>query len=145
MREQTLVLIKPDGVRRHLIGEILRRFEAKGFDIVAVKMIRFDDELTRKHYGQYAGKDFYPALSAFIQSGPSVALVVEGNDAIALVRKMMGALRPIDTEPGTIRGDFASDTTVNVIHGSDSVETAAREIPCFFSNEEIFGGTGKTS
>jgi nucleoside-diphosphate kinase len=139
MRERTLVLIKPDGVRRRLIGEVIRRFEAKGLDIVAMKMLRFDEALTRAHYGQYAQQPFYPALSEFIQSGPSVALVVEGNDAIALVRKMMGATRHTDAEPGTIRGDLANETTANIVHGSDSPETARREIACFFSEEETFG------
>ena len=142
MRERTLVLIKPDAVRRHLIGEIIRRIEAKGLDILATKMLRFDEELTRRHYGQYAALPFYPALSEFIQSGPSVALVVEGNDAIALVRLMMGATRPADAAPGTIRGDFANDTTANIIHGSDSPETAQREIACFFTEGEIFARMG---
>jgi len=142
MREQTLVLIKPDGVRRRLVGEIIRRFEAKGLDLVAMKMLRFDGELTRRHYGQYAQQAFYPALSRFIQSGPCVAMVIEGPNAIALVRKMMGGLRPSETEPGTIRGDFAHDTTENVIHGSDSPETAAREIAIFFSDGEIFSAPG---
>lgn len=138
MHERTLVLIKPDGVRRRLIGEIIRRFEAKGFDIVATKMLRFDEALTRTHYGQYADQDFYPALSAFIQSGPCMAMVVEGNDAIALVRKMMGATHHTEAEPGTIRGDFADDTTANIVHGSDSREVAEREIACFFTKAEIF-------
>jgi nucleoside-diphosphate kinase len=139
MRERTLVLIKPDGVSRRLIGEVIRRFEAKGLDIVGMKMLRFDATLTQAHYGQYAAQAFYPSLSEFIQSGPSVALVVEGNDAIALVRKMMGATRHTDAEPGTIRGDFAHDTTCNIVHGSDSPETAEREIPLFFHEAEILG------
>lgn len=141
MRERTLVLIKPDGVRRRLVGEIIRRFEAKGFDIVAMKMLRFDEALTEAHYGQYADKPFYQALSGFIQSGPVVAMVVEGNDAIALVRKMIGATRHTEAEPGTIRGDFAIDTTENLVHGSDSPETARREIARFFADEEIVGRT----
>jgi len=139
MRERTLVLIKPDAVRRRLIGEVIRRFEALGFDIIAMKMIRFDEALTRSHYGQYAAQPFYPALSEFIQSGPSVALVVEGNDAIGLVRKMMGATRHTEAAPGTIRGDFAHDTTCNIVHGSDSPETAASEIARFFTEAEIIG------
>lgn len=138
MRERTLVLVKPDGVRRRLIGEVLRRFEAKGLDIIAMKMLRFDEALTRAHYGQYAQQPFYPALSQFIQSGPSVALIVEGNDAIALVRTMMGTTRHTDAAPGTIRGDFAHDTTCNIVHGSDSPEMAEREIKRFFSDAEIF-------
>ena len=138
MRERSLVLIKPDGVRRRLIGEIIRRFEAKGLDIVAMKMIRFDEALTRAHYGQYEGQDFYPALSKFIQSGPCVAMIVEGNDAITLLRKMMGATRHTEAAPGTIRGDFANHTTANIVHGSDSPETAKREIALFFGEAEIF-------
>ena len=138
MREQTLVLIKPDGVRRRLIGEVIRRFEAKGLDIVAMKMLRFDEPMVRAHYGQYADLPFYPALSEFIQSGPCVAMVVEGNDAIGLVRTMMGATRHTEAAPGTIRGDFAHHTTCNIVHGSDSAETAKIEIPRFFSEPEIF-------
>lgn len=145
MREKTLVLIKPDGVRRRLMGEVIGRFEARGFDIVAMKMIRFDEELTQKHYGQYAGEDFYPALCEFIQSGLSVAMVVEADNAIALVRKMMGALNVMEAEPGTIRGDFAHHQTRNVIHGSDSPETAAREVACFFSENEVFGRVDEAS
>jgi nucleoside-diphosphate kinase len=142
MRERTLVLIKPDGVRRRLIGEVIRRFEAMGLDVIAMKMLRFDEALTRSHYGQYAEQPFYPALSEFIQSGPSVALVVEGNDAIVLVRKMMGATRHTDAAPGTIRGDFAHDTTRNIVHGSDSPETAKREIARFFTETEMSGQGG---
>jgi len=139
MRERTLVLIKPDAVQRRLIGEIIRRFEAKGLDMIAMKMLRFNEALTRALYGQYADQPFYAELSRFIQSGPCVAMVIEGEDAIALVRKMMGATRPADAEPGTIRGDFANDTTANIVHGSDSPRTAKREIPLFFSKAELFG------
>jgi len=139
MRERTLVLIKPDGVHRHLVGEIIRRFEAKGFDIIGLKMVRFDEGLTRAHYGQYADLDFYPALSRFIQSGPTIAIVLEGSDAIALVRKMIGATRHTQAEPGTIRGDFAHETTANLVHGSDTPETAVREIARFFTAAELAG------
>jgi nucleoside-diphosphate kinase len=137
MRERTLVLIKPDGVRRRLIGKIVGRFEARGLDIIAMKMLQFDTEMTRAHYGQYADQDFYPALSRFIESGPTVAMIVEGNDAIALVRQMMGATSHLEAAPGTIRGDLADDTTINLVHGSDSSEKAAREIARFFREGEI--------
>jgi len=146
MRERTLVLIKPDAVRRRLVGEIIRRLEAKGLDVIAAKMLKFDKALTRAHYGQYADKPFYAGLSRFIRSGPCVAMVVEGEDAIAQVRKMMGGTRPADAEPGTIRGDLASDTTANVVHGSDSPKTAKREIRLFFRKAEMFGAdrTGRS-
>ncbi|MCX8035810.1 MAG: nucleoside-diphosphate kinase [Candidatus Sumerlaeia bacterium] len=138
MIEQTLVLIKPDGVRRGLIGEVIRRIEAKGLRIVAMKMLQFDETLTRRHYGQYAKEDFYPALSRFIQSGPSVAMVVEGLEAIGIVRLMMGPTRALDAAPGTIRGDLALGTRENIVHGSDSPAAARREIACFFRKKEIF-------
>lgn len=139
MIEQTLVLLKPDAVRRRLIGEVIRRFEAKGLDIVAMKMLQFDEAVTHAHYGQYANKSFYPALSEFIRSGPSIAMVVRGDSAIELVRKLMGATRPEEAAPGTIRGDFANDVTANVVHGSDSPDTAKKEIARFFQPTEIFG------
>jgi nucleoside-diphosphate kinase len=138
MRERTLVLIKPDGVRRRLMGEIIGRFEAKGLDVVAMKMMQFDEALVKAHYGQYEPLEFYPALSKFIRSGPCVAMVIEGNDAIALVRKLIGATQHLQAEPGTIRGDLANETTANLVHGSDARETAEAEIPRFFSEGEIF-------
>lgn len=136
--ERTLILIKPDGVRRGLVGEILRRLEAKGFHIVAMKMLRFTGQMADQHYVDHLAKAFYPDLKTFILSGPVVAAVLEGPDVIALVRKLMGATRPTDSEPGTIRGDFSHHPTENLIHGSDSPEKAAYEIGLFFSPEEIF-------
>lgn len=138
MPEQTLVLLKPDAVQRGLVGEIIRRFEAKGFIIAAIKMLRFNKKLTQDHYGQYEKEPFYPTLSKFTCSGPSVALVVEGENAIEIVRLMMGATSPLKSEPGTIRGDFSHHVTWNVIHGSDSAKTAKSEIRRFFSKSEIF-------
>ncbi|MCS6858890.1 MAG: nucleoside-diphosphate kinase [Abditibacteriales bacterium] len=137
MSERTLVLIKPDGVERGLIGEIIRRFEQKGLKIVGLKMLRVTPELAREHYRDHVGKPFYEPLVAFITQGPVVAIAVEGTNAIARVRQMMGALDPADALPGTIRGDFVIDRQMNVIHGSDSPENAARELNLFFNSEEL--------
>ena len=137
MPEQTLVLVKPDAVERKLAGEIIRRFETKGLRIAGVKMLRFDADLARRHYADHVDKDFYPKVEDFITSGPCIALVLEGNDAIDLVRKMMGATSPLDAAPGTVRGEFATDTTRNLVHGSDSPASAEREIPLFFADGEL--------
>jgi nucleoside-diphosphate kinase len=138
MIERTLVLIKPDAVRRGLIGEIIARLERKGLRILALKMLRFDGALADKHYDEHVGREYYPRLREFITSGPCVAALLEGESCIALVRKMMGALKPEDAAPGTIRGDFTAQTTENLIHGADSPERAQRETALFFSPEEIF-------
>ncbi len=130
--QRTLVLAKPDAVRRKLVGEIIRRLEAKGFDILDMRMLTVDEELAKRHYEEHVAKPFFPELLAFITSGPTVAMVVEGDDAIAVVRLMMGATNPKDAVPGTIRGDFALVTTENLVHGSDGVESAARELALFF-------------
>lgn len=130
--ERTLILVKPDGVRRKLIGEIVSRFERKGLSIVAMKMMTVTGELSDRHYAEHLGKGFYPELKAFITSGPIVAMVVEGDSAVGLCRKMMGATKFTDAEPGTIRGDFAHDFTQNLVHGSDGPESAAREIALYF-------------
>ena len=137
MAERTLVLVKPDGVRRRLIGEIIRRFEARGLKIAGLKMLHFDVALARRHYAGHVAKPFYPGLETFITSGPCVALVLEGADVIAMVRSMMGATRHLDAAPGTIRGDFAFSTTENLVHGSDSPASAEREIPLFFREDEL--------
>ena len=139
MPQRTLIFVKPDGVRRGLIGEIISRFERKGLRIVAMKMLRFTQELARKHYEEHVNKPFYPALEEFILSGPVVAMVIEGEDVIELTRTMMGKTRHTEAAPGTIRGDFAFSTTENLIHGSDSPERAAIEIVNFFTPEEIVG------
>lgn len=134
--ETTLVLIKPDGVRRRLCGEIIRRFEAKGLTIRAMKLMKMSGELADKHYAEHVSKGFYPELKGFMTGGPLVALAVAGPDAVNLVRKMMGATKPADSAPGTIRGDFATVVTENLVHGSDSPESAARELALWFSDAE---------
>lgn len=135
--ETTLVLIKPDGVRRRLVGEIIRRFEAKGLTIRGLKQVRMSSELADKHYAEHVSKGFYPELKAFMTGGPIVALAIAGPDAINLVRKMMGATKPADSAPGTIRGDYATVVTENLVHGSDSPESAARELALWFSPAEF--------
>jgi nucleoside-diphosphate kinase len=134
--ETTLVLIKPDGVRRALVGEIIRRFEAKGLTIRALKLMKMSGELADKHYAEHVSKGFYPELKAFMTGGPLVALAIAGPDAVSLVRKMMGATKPADSAPGTIRGDFATIVTENLVHGSDSPESAARELALWFTEAD---------
>lgn len=136
--EKTLVLVKPDGVQRGLNGEIISRFEARGLRIAALKMCRMSREVAEKHYAEHIGKPFFQGLVDFIISGPIVAMVVEGDNAIRAVRVMMGATNPVDAQPGTIRGDYALNMSQNVIHGSDGPESASREIETFFSIAEIY-------
>lgn len=136
-RERTLVLLKPDAVRRRLIGEIIRRIEQKNLDIVALKMIRVDPRLAETHYEEHREKPFFRELIDFLTAGPVVAMVVEGPQAVSVVRRMMGATNPFQADPGTIRGDFGLDLTANLIHGSDSPESAKIEIRRFFRPEEI--------
>jgi nucleoside-diphosphate kinase len=137
MTERTLIMLKPDTVRRQLMGEVIARIERKGLGIVAMKMIRFDRALADKFYQEHVAKNFYPELSGFITSGPVVAMAVEGENAIKVMRQMMGATNYINAEAGTIRGDLAFTLTENVVHGSDGPESAAREIGLIFSDEEI--------
>lgn len=132
MTERTLVLIKPDGVRRGLVGTILARIEAKGFTLVAAELRTLDAATAREHYAEHVDKPFFPDLAAFITGGPVLAAVIEGPDAIASWRTMMGATNPAAAAPGTIRADLATITTENLVHGSDSPESAAREIALFF-------------
>lgn len=132
MHQRTLVLVKPDGVRRRLVGEIIRRVEAKMLDVVAMKMMTVDEDLAKRHYEEHVAKPFFGELLAFITSGPLVAMAVEGDDAVAVMRQMMGATDPKKAAPGTIRGDLAIITTENLVHGSDSPESAARELGLFF-------------
>lgn len=136
-RERTFVMVKPDGVQRGLIGEVVSRLERRGLKIVAMKMLWIDEELAKKHYAEHQGKPFFSSLISYITSGPSVAMVVEGESAIQVVRSMLGRTDPREASPGTIRGDFALFTGRNVVHGSDSPESARREISLFFSPEEI--------
>ncbi len=132
MSERTLVLIKPDGVARGLVGEVVGRIERKGFRIVAMELRTLSAEIAETHYGEHRDKPFFADLVAFITSGPLVAAVIEGPAAIASWRAMMGATNPANAAPGTIRGDLATETQNNVTHGSDSPESAAREINLFF-------------
>ena len=134
--ERTFALVKPDGVRRGLVGEIITRFEEKGLKVVAVKMLRVTPELGQRHYAEHQGKPFYPALIQHITSGPVVALALEGRSAIAVVRLLTGATNPQTAAPGTIRGDLALGITPNLVHASDSRESAARELALYFTAEE---------
>jgi nucleoside-diphosphate kinase len=132
MEQRTLVLVKPDGVRRKLIGEVVRRLEAKTLDIVGMRMMMVERALAEEHYAEHAEKAFFGELLDFITSGPVVAMAVEGDDAIAVVRAMMGATDPKKAAQGTIRGDYGLITTENLVHGSDSPESAERELKLFF-------------
>ena len=134
MTERTLVLVKPDGVERGLIGEVLGRIERKGFKIVALELRTLPREIAETHYGEHAEKPFFKDLVDFITGGPLVAAVIEGPNAILGWRSMMGATNPANADMGTIRGDLATETQFNVSHGSDSPESAAREIALFFPN-----------
>lgn len=136
--ERTLVLVKPDGVERRLSGEIIARFERRGLKIVALKLCQMTREMAEKHYAEHVGKPFFAGLVDFITSGPIVAMIIEGENAIKAVRTMMGATNPLDSLPGTIRGDLALSLSNNVIHGSDGPESAVREMATFFSAAEIF-------
>lgn len=134
---RTFAMVKPDGVQKGLVGEIISRFEKKGLKIVALKIMKITPELAEKHYSEHKGKPFFADLVSFITSGPVAAMVLEGENVIPTVRTMMGATNPQDAAPGTIRGDFALIIDENIIHGSDSPESAMREIGIFFKEEEI--------
>ncbi|UCD92120.1 MAG: nucleoside-diphosphate kinase [Methanobacteriota archaeon] len=136
-RERTFALIKPYGVQRGLIGEILSRFEAKGLKIVAMKTLVVSEDLAKSYYSEHIGKPFFEPLIHYITSGPSVAMVLEGDEAVKVVRKMMGKTSPTEADPGTIRGDFGLQIGRNIIHGSDSLTSAEREISLFFEANEI--------
>lgn len=135
--KRTLVLLKPDALERGLVGEIISRLEGQGLKIVAVKMIWVDGALAKRHYAVHEGKPFFEGLVEFITSRPIVATIFEGEDAVAVVRNAMGETDPARSAPGTIRGDLAQDIGRNLIHGSDSEETAETEIDLFFSKSEI--------
>lgn len=135
--ERTFIAIKPDGVQRQLIGEIICRFETKGFTLVGLKFMKVSRELAQQHYDVHREKPFFSGLVEFITSGPVTAMVWEGDGVIAAARKMIGATNPLSAEPGTIRGDFGVNIGRNLIHGSDGVETAQREIGLWFKAEEL--------
>jgi len=135
--ERTLVFLKPDAALRRLVGEIIGRFERKGFSIVGLKMLRLSEEFARGHYAAHRGKEFYEPLVRYITSGPVVAMVLEGKDAVAVVRRMLGQTFGSASPPGTIRGDLALSNRFNLVHASDSPEAAEREIEAFFGAEEL--------
>ena len=136
--QRTFIAVKPDGVKRGLVGEIIKRFETKGFKLIGLKMLDVTPELAEQHYGEHKGKPFYPRLIEYIQSGPIVAMVWKGYDVILGARHLMGATKPLEAQVGTIRADFALVKEYNVVHGSDSVESAEREIKLWFKDDEIF-------
>ncbi|MGL4594034.1 MAG: nucleoside-diphosphate kinase [Thermoguttaceae bacterium] len=129
---QTLILLKPDAVERRLVGAILSRFEQKGLEIVQIRQLTFTPELARKHYSEHLEKPFYSGLETYITSGPVIAVVLRGPEAVAVVRKMLGATNGIEAMPGTIRGDYSLSSQQNLVHASDSPESAEREIALFF-------------
>jgi nucleoside-diphosphate kinase len=138
MAERTLVIIKPDCIQRHLAGEVIGRFEKKGFKLVAAKFVQVTEELARQVYDVHEGKPFFEGLVKFLSSAPVLVMVWEAEGVIDMVRKMMGATFGFDAEPGTIRGDFCCSTRYNLVHGSDSSESAEEEIRLFFRPDEIF-------
>lgn len=137
MIERSLVLLKPDCVERRLMGQIIARFEAKGLNIVAMKMLRVTPELSKQHYAEHVAKPFYKSLESFITSAPVVALAVEGLDVVRVIREMLGATSGLKAAAGTIRGDFSSSRQMNLVHASDSAESAARELDLYFSPDDI--------
>ena len=135
--ERTLVLLKPDCVQRRLSGRIITRFEDKGFNIIAMRMIQVTLELAKAHYAEHVEKPFYPGLEAFITGAPVVAMIVEGLEVIRVVRDMLGATSGLKADPGTIRGDFSSSRQMNLVHASDGPDAAAREISLYFEDSDI--------
>ncbi|MGL4521760.1 MAG: nucleoside-diphosphate kinase [Bacilli bacterium] len=135
--ERTFLMVKPDGVQRKLIGEVVQRFEKKGFKLVGAKLMQISEAQAQEHYAEHKERPFFGELVSFITSGPVFAMVWEGEHVVELARKMMGKTKPQDAEPGTIRGDFAATLSKNIIHGSDSLESAAREVAIFFNEEEL--------
>jgi len=138
--ERTFVAIKPDAVKRGLIGRIIKRIENKGYKIIGLKMLLVTKELAEQHYAEHVGKPFYDRLIGYITSGPIIAMVLQGDNTVLGMRKLMGSTRPNDAEVGTLRADFAQVTEFNVVHGSDSVENAQREIDLYFKPEELCPG-----
>ncbi|WP_220607625.1 nucleoside-diphosphate kinase [Methanobrevibacter oralis] len=137
MIQKSFVMMKPDAVQRRLMGKIFSRFEDKGLQVIAVKLIQIDEDLAKTHYGEHAEKPFFPSLVEYITSSPSLAMVIKGEEAISTIRKIVGATNPLEADLGTIRGDFAMDMGRNIIHASDSPASAEREIGLFFDEDEI--------
>jgi nucleoside-diphosphate kinase len=144
MMERTFVAIKPDGVERGLIGEVIKRFENRGLKLVGLKLTRVPVETAHLHYGEHKGKPFFDGLVKHITSGPIVAMVLEGKDAVAIVSKVVGATNPAEAQPGTIRADLAADIGRNIIHRSDGPVSAEREINIFFSPDELISDWSKS-
>jgi nucleoside-diphosphate kinase len=142
--ERTLFIVKPDGVQRGLVGPILARLETRGLKIVGLKLARIDEALARRHYAEHEGKPFFAGLIEYITSAPVVLAVLQGPRAVSVVRQTMGATRPFDAAPGTIRADLALETGRNLVHGSDSPASAAREISLFFRPEELIDWSRET-
>ncbi len=140
--ERTFVAVKPDGVERILVGEVVGRFEKRGLKLVGMKFMKVTKEMAEQHYGEHKGKPFYEGLVSYITSGPIVAMALEGKSAVALARQVIGATKPLEAAPGTIRGDLAVEIGRNIVHGSDSPENGQREISIFFKPEEIVEWTG---
>lgn len=139
--ERTLILVKPDGVQRNLIGDIIARFERRGLKLAGMKFMQMSNELASEHYGVHKERPFYGSLIEYITSGPIVAMVWEGNNAIAAARATMGKTNPVDAGPGTIRGDFGMEIGRNLVHGSDSPENAVKEVELFFDAAELVDWT----
>ena len=135
--ERTFIAVKPDGVQRGLVSQILSRFEKRGYKLVAIKLVKADDKLLEQHYAEHVGKPFFPKMVSFMKSGPILATVWEGKDVVKQGRTILGATNPLAIAPGTIRGDFGIDLGRNVCHGSDSVDSAEREINLWFKKEEL--------
>lgn len=135
--ERTFLMIKPDGVQRNLVGEVIRRLESKGFTLVGLKLMSVSRELAEQHYDVHKERPFFPGLVKFITSGPVVAMVWQGEGVVASARKIIGATNPLNAEPGTIRGDYGVSVGRNLIHGSDAIETAQREVSLWFKNDEL--------
>ncbi len=136
--ERTLILLKPIVLKRNLVGDIISRIERKGLKIVGLKLCSLSTEQTAELYGVHVGKEFYGELTEYIRSGPVIAMVVAGESAVKVMRSLMGKTDPVEALPGTIRGDYGLDITANIVHGSDSPETAVREIRIFFNSSEIY-------
>lgn len=137
--ERTLILLKPDCVQRRLMGAVISRFEEKGLNIIAMKMLQVTPDLAKQHYAEHVSKPFYPGLEQFITAAPVVALIIEGLEAIRVVREMLGATSGLKAAAGTIRGDYSSSRQMNLVHASDGPEAAAREMKLYFRDEEICG------
>lgn len=135
--ERTFAMVKPDGVQRGLVGEIVRRYEARGLKLVGLKLMQVPKAMAEEHYAEHKGKPFYNGLVQYITSGPVAAICLEGKNAVSVVRTVNGATKPWDAAPGTIRGDFALDIGRNIVHGSDSVEAASRELAIYFGKDDL--------